>query len=92
MNGSKVILAFIGGIAVGAIAGILLAPDKGSNTRKAISDMAEDLTDAVGDSLHNALDKVKEKYAGVVEEGEKFVERAAEKVSEVKNDVSTRFS
>jgi hypothetical protein len=54
--------------------------------------MAEDLTDAVGDSLHNALDKVKEKYAGVVEEGEKFVERAAEKVSEVKNDVSTSFS
>jgi gas vesicle protein len=89
MKGSKVILAFLGGIAVGAIAGILLAPDKGSNTRKAIREMAEDFTDTIGDNLKETLDRVKEEYAEAVEEGERIAQEVVEKVTEIKKDVST---
>ena len=38
----KVLIALGAGIAAGAIAGILFAPDKGSNTRKKISETAEE--------------------------------------------------
>lgn len=33
--------AFLGGVAAGVLAGILLAPDKGSNTRQKIVDLLE---------------------------------------------------
>lgn len=85
MSTSKILLAFLGGIAVGAVAGILLAPDKGSNTRDAIKKMASDLTDAVEDSLHEAFDKVKDKYADVADQ-------AAEKMHDMEKEVKTRFS
>lgn len=34
-------MAFLGGIALGAIAGILLAPDKGTETRKKLMEALE---------------------------------------------------
>jgi gas vesicle protein len=92
MDNKKVLLGFLGGLAVGAIAGILLAPDKGSNTRKAIVDMAGDVTDAVENSIHDALDKVKEKYVDAVKEGEKLADKAVATMNEVKADVSGRLS
>ena len=36
MESSKVVLGVIGGVAVGALLGVLFAPDKGSKTRKKI--------------------------------------------------------
>ena len=53
MKSSKVLLAILGGVAVGAAIGILFAPDKGSETRKKVSDAAKDFTD-------KASQKVKE--------------------------------
>ena len=35
---SKILVGFLAGAAVGALAGILFAPDKGSNTRQKIAD------------------------------------------------------
>ena len=41
MNTGKVVLGTLAGLAFGAIAGILLAPEKGSTTRKQISDKGQ---------------------------------------------------
>ena len=92
MDSSKVLLGFLGGLAVGAIAGILLAPEKGSETRKKISNMASDVTDAVEDSIHQALDKVKDKYSQAVREGEELANEALSKMSDVKKDLSGKLS
>jgi gas vesicle protein len=59
-NSMKTLLAFIGGVAAGAVAGILLAPDKGSETRKKIvsraKDLTDDLTDAAKDKYNELID------------------------------------
>ena len=45
MNSSKIVLGVLGGIAAGAIAGILFAPEKGSKTRKKILNKGKDFSD-----------------------------------------------
>ena len=92
MNSSKVLLGFLGGLAIGAIAGILLAPEKGTETRKKVLNMASDVTDAVEDSIHQALDKVKDKYSQTIREGEELANEALSKMSEAKKDLSGKLS
>ena len=58
MANTKVVLGIIAGISIGAIAGILLAPDSGTATRKKIVDKSGDLKDAVKDSVLGFLDKL----------------------------------
>lgn len=73
---SKILLGFLAGAAIGAIAGILLAPDEGSETRKKISDGTSDLGDKLKDTFNDFVDTVKDKYHKAKSE----VEDVAEKV------------
>ncbi len=73
MNDSiKTTLAFIGGAAVGATLGILLAPDKGSDTRKKIlsraKDLADDVTEAAKEKYNDLMSKKDELMADAEEE------------------------
>jgi gas vesicle protein len=49
MNSGKLITAALVGATVGAIVGILFAPDKGSETRGKISQKGSDLKNSVRD-------------------------------------------
>lgn len=54
-------LGFVAGIAVGATTAVLLAPDKGKNTRKRIKNKAKDLgvdLDKVEKTVDTGIDKV----------------------------------
>lgn len=55
---SGAIAALLAGLAVGAVLGILFAPDSGKNTREKISDKALDLADNAKDSIHSLQDKL----------------------------------
>jgi gas vesicle protein len=62
MKSKKIIAAVLVGAAVGAIAGILFAPDKGSATRGKIKETAEDLKNSFKEKFNGFVDEVKEKY------------------------------
>ncbi len=47
MSNSKILLAFLGGAAAGALLGILFAPGKGSEIRNDIAGKANDLVDTI---------------------------------------------
>jgi gas vesicle protein len=71
MTNSKVLWGFLAGAAIGGALGILLAPDKGSETRKKIMEKGNDLSDAVKDKFNDVKDRfndVKEKFNDVVDE------------------------
>jgi len=46
-NTSKILIALGAGLAIGGILGVLFAPDKGSETRKKISDTGKKLADTI---------------------------------------------
>ena len=60
---SRIILGIVGAAAAGAIIGLLVAPDKGSELRKKISNAASDFAS----ELTNLLAKGKEEYANAKE-------------------------
>ena len=66
-NTQKVLTAAIAGTAAGLIAGILIAPRKGSETRKKISDTARQTVDQVKDLTNSTISAVadtKERFFG----------------------------
>jgi gas vesicle protein len=51
----KVLSGFLGGAVVGTIAGILMAPDRGSNTRRKIKDESKRLSHEIGESVAQTM-------------------------------------
>ena len=72
---------FLTGLAVGVLAGILLAPDKGSETRRKLSEKGNDLKDKFNDFI----DSIHEKFSDVKEEAE-------EAATDIKQKAKKSFS
>ena len=72
---SKVLLGLFAGAALGAIAGILFAPDKGSETRKKISKNTSDMGDQLKHTFNDFVDTVKDKYRTAKNEVEDVAEK-----------------
>jgi gas vesicle protein len=70
---SKIGLAFLAGAVVGAIAGVLLAPDKGSETRKKMADKARDLSDAMKEKARKGWQQASDLKEKIVREAEEAV-------------------
>ena len=69
-NSSKVLIALGAGIAIGGALGVLLAPAKGSETRKKLSDTANGLSE----KLKEAVTKGKDSVLGLRDELEEVIE------------------
>ncbi len=92
MANTKTLLGFLAGAAVGALAGILLAPDKGSETRKKISKKTGDLGDSLKDSFSDFVEGIKETYSGVKAEAEDVEEKGRIKLNSLKNEARNALS
>ena len=57
-NTTKIITAIAAAAAVGAVAGILFAPDKGSETRRKINKQGNQLADNVKNTWHKNKEKL----------------------------------
>jgi gas vesicle protein len=65
MEKGKIVVGVLGGIALGAVLGVLFAPEKGSVTRRKISKKGEEYLDDIKDKFDEFLDNVSEKYSEV---------------------------
>lgn len=86
-NSKNTAITFILGIAAGAVAGILLAPDSGKNTRGKWKQAALDLKDNINTQVedgYNKINKLKEEAIAAVnktlKKGEDTVKSTASKV------------
>ncbi len=88
-NEGSTILGILAGTAVGAILGILFAPDKGVNTRKKIGEQAVSAQDALKENANEIKDKLGNKLAHTKETLETKVASLATDASYKTEDVIT---
>ena len=86
MSKSKLITGVLAGAAAGAILGILLAPDKGSETRKKIAKKGNDLSGSVKDGIEKIGDSINNKYQKIKSDANNMMKDGKENGMEFKED------
>lgn len=83
-NTSNVVIGILAGLAAGAALGILLAPDKGSETRDRLSQSLKDLGEHIKDIAADQIDKVKDAKEQIVR---KAKDKAEGRLNELEDDI-----
>jgi gas vesicle protein len=88
MNTSKILLGFAAGAAIGAALGILFAPDKGTETRRRISEKGNDVADSIKDRFSGLVEGVKDKFSHLKSDGEDVAEKGYTAYNRSKSEIS----
>lgn len=89
MSSGKVLLGVLAGAAAGALAGILMAPAKGSKTRKRILKKGEHYSDEVKEKLNDLLEVINEKFEKVKEDVTEYAEKKMGKSEKAEKGTKT---
>lgn len=81
MKSGKIVLGLLAGIAIGSLAGILFAPEKGSTTRKNIIGKSDAYAQKLGSNLKGFVDGVTGKFEAMTHEAEVMAENGATKMA-----------
>lgn len=68
MSRGNMVIGALAGVAAGAILGLLLAPEKGSKTRKKIAKLKSKSTEEVKDKVDEIIHKATEKFEALKKE------------------------
>jgi gas vesicle protein len=74
---SKIITALLAGVAIG----ILIAPRKGSETRKKIRDGISDIKEDINDFLHDTAENLKSGLSSAEDQADDLLETGREQLS-----------
>jgi gas vesicle protein len=81
-SNTKIILGMLAAAAAGAAVGVLLAPEKGSELRKKISNRFDEIVDDIAELLALGQEEIKDMYNGTKEEVQQGMETAKSNVAE----------
>jgi gas vesicle protein len=84
----KVLLAIIGAAAAGAIIGMLVAPEKGSDLRKRISETTGDWASQLNQLLATGKEQLQNLTNTAKNEGENIVSETEDRFNKVREKVS----
>jgi gas vesicle protein len=81
---SKIMIGFLAGAAAGVLAGVLFAPDKGTETRKKISKKSGEAADSLKHKFNDFVDGLKETYATAKESVDDAIDKGSFKMNTIK--------
>jgi len=87
-TGTKVVLGILGAAAAGVAIGMLIAPEKGSEMRKRISQSAGDWVDTLSNLFVKGKEELEDFGTTAMEKGKQAKAMAEEKVNRLKESIS----
>ena len=81
----NVLAGFLLGATAGVVTGILLAPNKGTKTRKVIKKRVNDVTSSLQDEIIEQVDQLEDKLKNITKQAEEkmeFIKNAAKTVED----------
>lgn len=87
MKSGKVLFGVVAGIATGAALGVLFAPEKGSTTRRNISNRANQYAGEIKDKTNALADGVAQKFQAVKDGGSRVAENWKNKARQTESDL-----
>lgn len=87
MKTDKLVLGVLGGVAAGALMGILFAPEKGSKTRRRIAKKGNQSVDGFKDKIDSLIDNVSKKYDTIWQSEEDLIAEGKTKLNSLKKEL-----
>lgn len=87
MRTDKIVLGTLAGFAMGAIAGILLAPEKGSITRRKIMDKSDDYLNELKSKTTEFADSLPQKLESTKRDADQMAYNGKVRFDEAKREV-----
>ena len=87
MKTDKALLGVLGGLAAGALLGILYAPDKGINTRKRIKRKSNEYADDLKDLYDTSIETVTKKYDSLKKESQHLFDEGVSKFNNAQKEL-----
>lgn len=84
MKPSRAVVSIVAGAAVGAVLGVLFAPDKGSNTRNKITRRSSDLVGGIKERASHLVEAVKSPFLAEMHDANGRAAQAKGKFTELK--------
>jgi gas vesicle protein len=92
MSKGKIVLGTVAGLAIGAIAGVLFAPEKGSTTRNQIKDKSNDYAEKLKSKWYTFRDSLSKKTESIKNDAEEMVDKGKERYDDAKKVVKNAAS
>ncbi len=92
MSAGKVLLGVLAGLAAGAAVGILLAPDKGTNTRKKITKKGDDYVEELKSKFDDFIESITDKFDSANKEADNLIRNGKSKIKGAKNDLENAIN
>jgi gas vesicle protein len=92
MSSGKVLLGVLAGVAAGALVGVLVAPEKGSRTRRNIVRKGEDYLEDLKDKFDDLLEVVNDKITRTHQDADEIVSKGKRKYEDAKKEFKNEMN
>ncbi len=87
MSKGNILISVIIGSFIGALLGVLFAPDKGERTRKQIVKKSDEYGDLVKTEFDDFVKTMRKKYETALDDTEQIISKGRAKADELRNEV-----